>query len=53
MVLYSIKTRQPVAFAKCPGGTPNIKTITSALNQLMTLNFKTTERVMDAGYYVI
>lgn len=51
MVLYSTITHRPVAYAKCPGDIPDVKTIISALNQLKTLNLKTKEIVMDAGYY--
>ncbi|MCL1810541.1 MAG: transposase [Clostridiales bacterium] len=49
--LYSIDTRQPIAFTKQPGNLPDVVTISNALSQLMALGVKKAEVVTDNGYY--
>ena len=49
--LYSIGTRQPVAFAKQPGNQPDVITIENTLKQLQVLNIGSAEIVTDNGYY--
>ena len=49
--LYSIKTRQPVAFTKQPGNQPDVITIENALKQLQVLGISSAEIVTDNGYY--
>lgn len=49
--LYSIDTRQPIAFTKQPGNLPDVITIDNALSQLMALGVKKAEVVTDNGYY--
>ena len=49
--LYSIKTRQPVAFTKQPGNQPDVLTIENALKQLQVLGISSAEIVTDNGYY--
>ena len=49
--LYSIATRQPVAFTKQPGNQPDVITIENALKQLRVLGINSAEIVTDNGYY--
>lgn len=49
--LYSIDTRQPVAFTKQPGNQPDVITIENALKQLQVLGINGAEIVTDNGYY--
>jgi transposase len=49
--LYSLDTRQPLAFAKQPGNLPDVITVGSALEQLMALGVSKAELVTDNGYY--
>ncbi len=49
--LYSIETRQPVAFTKQPGNQPDVITIENALKQLQVLGITGAEIVTDNGYY--
>ena len=49
--LYSVDTRQPIAFTKQPGNLPDVITIGNALSQLMALGVKKAEVVTDNGYY--
>ena len=49
--LYSIETRQPVAFTKQPGNQPDVITIENALKQLQVLGINQAEIVTDNGYY--
>ena len=51
LTLYSIETRQPVAFTKQPGNLPDVITIENALNQLSILGLGNAEIVTDNGYY--
>jgi hypothetical protein len=51
LTLYSIETRQPVAFTKKPGNIPDVITIENALRQLSALGLGDAEIVTDNGYY--
>jgi len=51
LTLYSIETRQPVAFTKQPGNLPDVVTIENALAQLSALGMRNAEIVTDNGYY--
>ena len=51
LTLYSIDTRQPVAFTKQPGNQPDVITIENALKQLQVLGINKAELVTDNGYY--
>jgi len=51
LTLYSIDTRQPVAFTKQPGNLPDVITIENALAQLSALGMGDAEIVTDNGYY--
>lgn len=49
--LYSVESRQPVAFTKQPGNQPDVITIENALKQLQVLGINKAEIVTDNGYY--
>ena len=51
LTLYSIESRQPIAFTKQPGNLPDVLTISNALKQLTALGVKAAEIVTDNGYY--
>lgn len=51
LTLYSIESRQPIAFTKQPGNLPDVISITNAIKQLLALGVKTTEIITDNGYY--
>ena len=51
LTLYSIETRQPVAFTKQPGNLPDVISIENALKQMQSLNLNHAEIVTDNGYY--
>lgn len=51
LTLYSIETRQPVAFTKQPGNLPDVITIENALKQLSVIGLGDAEIVTDNGYY--
>jgi transposase len=51
LTLYSIETRQPVAFTKQPGNLPDVITIENALKQLTALGLGGAEIITDNGYY--
>jgi hypothetical protein len=51
LALYSIETRQPVAFTKQPGNLPDVITIENALKQLSVLGLGDAEIITDNGYY--
>jgi transposase len=51
LTLYSIETRQPIAFTKQPGNLPDVITIGNALSQLMALGVSKAEIITDNGYY--
>ncbi len=51
LALYSVGTRQPVAFTKQPGNQPDVITIENALKQLSAIGVDKAEIVTDNGYY--
>jgi hypothetical protein len=51
LTLYSIETRQPVAFTKQPGNIPDVIGIDNALRQLSALGLRNAEIITDNGYY--
>ena len=51
LTLYSIETRQPIAFTKQPGNLPDVITIENALKQLAALGLGDAEIITDNGYY--
>ena len=51
LTLYSIESRQPIAFTKQPGNLPDVISITNAIKQLSALGIRTTEIITDNGYY--
>ena len=51
LTLYSIESRQPVAFTKQPGNLPDVISVTNAIRQLNALGVNTTEIITDNGYY--
>jgi transposase len=51
LTLYSVETRQPVAFTKQPGNLPDVITIENALKQLSVLGLGDAEIITDNGYY--
>ncbi|GHV48255.1 hypothetical protein FACS1894204_12410 [Synergistales bacterium] len=51
LAMYSIETKQPVAFTKQPGNLPDVITIENALKQLSVLGLGDAEIVTDNGYY--
>ena len=51
LTLYSVKSREPVAFAKQPGNVPDVISIENALTQLKCLNLEKPLIVTDNGYY--
>jgi transposase len=51
LTLYSIETRQPVAFTKQPGNLSDVTAIENALKQLSVLGLGDAEIITDNGYY--
>jgi len=51
LTLYSIGSRQPIAFTKQPGNLPDVVSVTNAIKQLSALGVNTTEIITDNGYY--
>lgn len=51
LTLYSINSRQPIAFTKQAGNLPDVTAIANALNQLSALGVSGAEIVTDNGYY--
>ena len=51
LTLYSIDSRQPIAFTKQPGNLPDVVSVTNAIKQLSALGVNTTEIITDNGYY--
>ena len=51
LTLYSIETRQPIAFTKQPGNISDVTTIETALTQLYALGISDAEIVTDNGYH--
>ena len=50
VVIYSITSRQPVAYAILPGNIPDGSTVPNALKQLEALNLHDIEIISDNGY---
>ncbi len=50
VTLYSVKDREPIAFAKQPGNIPDVISVENALAQLKCLDIDTPLTVTDAGY---
>ena len=51
LTLYSVKSREPLAFAKQPGNIPDVISIENALSQLKCLGLEKPLIVTDNGYY--
>ena len=51
LTLYSVKSREPLAFAKQPGNIPDVISIENTLSQLKCLNLEKPLVVTDNGYY--
>mgnify|MGYP001163330100 FL=1 len=51
LTLYSVKSREPLAFAKQPGNIPDVISIENALSQLKCLDLEKPLIVTDNGYY--
>lgn len=51
LTLYSVKGREPLAFAKQPGNVPDVISIENALTQLKCLDLEKPLIVTDNGYY--
>jgi len=51
LTLYSVKDREPLAFAKQPGNVPDVISIENTLKQLKCLNLEKPLIVTDNGYY--
>ena len=51
LTLYSIESRQPIAYTKQPGNIPDVISVASAISQLDALGTKTREVITDNGYY--
>ena len=51
LTLYSVKDREPLAFAKQPGNVPDVISIENTLTQLKCLDLNRPLVVTDNGYY--
>jgi hypothetical protein len=51
LTLYSVKAREPLAFAKQPGNIPDVISIENTLTQLKCLGLENPLIVTDNGYY--
>ena len=51
LTLYSVKSREPLAFAKQPGNVPDVISIENTLSQLKCINLEKPLVVTDNGYY--
>jgi len=51
LTLYSVKEREPLAFAKQPGNIPDVISIENTLSQLKCFDLKNPLIVTDNGYY--
>ena len=51
IVLYSITNRQPIAYSRAAGNTPDVITVLNALIQLEALGVKVSRIITDCGYY--
>ena len=52
LTLYSVKEREPLAFAKQPGNVPDVISIENALTQLKCFSLEKPLIVTDNGYYL-
>ncbi|MBN2266827.1 MAG: transposase [Candidatus Babeliaceae bacterium] len=50
VTLYSVKDREPIAFAKQPGNIPDVISVENALAQMKCFGIKTPLIVTDSGY---
>lgn len=53
LVLYDLRTRQPIAFRKLAGNISDVVTIHNAIEQLKVLGIEEAEIVTDNGYYAL
>lgn len=51
LTLYSVKDREPIAFAKQPGNIPDVISIENAIAQIRCFNIEKPLIVTDNGYY--
>ena len=51
LTLYSVKDREPIAFAKQPGNIPDVISVENALKQVRCLGLDKPMIVTDNGYY--
>jgi len=51
LTLYSVRDREPIAFAKQPGNVPDVVSVANALAQLESLGLPKALVVTDNGYY--
>lgn len=51
LTLYSVKDREPIAFAKQPGNIPDVIAINSAIEQLKCFDVEKPLVTTDTGYY--
>lgn len=51
LALYSLESRQPIAFTKQAGDLPDVVTVGNALQQLLSIGVKSAEVITDNGYY--
>ena len=51
LTLYSVKDREPIAFAKQPGNIPDVISVSNAITQLESLGVPRPLVVTDNGYY--
>lgn len=48
--IYSVTSRQPIAYARIPGNIPDGSTVQNALSQMKVLHLDNVEIVTDSGY---
>ncbi len=51
VILYAISKRQPIAYARVPGNTPDAITVVNAIVQLQALGVAIWRIITDCGYY--
>lgn len=51
LALYSINTRQPIAFAKLPGNLPDVVAVRNTITRMNAVGMKTAELVTDNGFH--
>lgn len=51
LILYSIRDREPIAFAKQPGNVPDVIAISNAIEQLKCFDIEKPRVITDTGYY--